>query len=101
MKQEIKYKNILATVSGIASLMAIIPLWPYDYYLLLRVLVFGTAIFIAYVLRNLEDKKWFYMMIVIAILFNPLAPVHLTRLIWLPINIITSIIFFKSIKISH
>ena len=89
--------RLIAFICGIASLLAILPL-PYGYYLSLRGLLFGSCILMGFVLKDIKNKNWLYVIISIAIIFNPLFPIHLTRLIWMPINLLTAGIFFKLSK---
>lgn len=92
--------RLIAFICGAASLLAILPL-PYSYYLSLRGLLFGGCILIGFLLKDIENKNWLYAIVGIAIIFNPLFPIHLTKLIWMPINLVTAIIFFKLSKIKH
>jgi len=67
--------------------------WPYGYFVLLRWVVTAGAII---VVINAFDKNIDWAKIVfifIAILFNPIAPVHLSREIWSHIDIVAGIIF--------
>ena len=73
-------------------LVAILPL-PYGYYVLLRFVVTGIAGFFAYEEYTAKHQGWMVTFGIIAVLFNPFIPIHLTRSIWLPINMIVSGIF--------
>jgi hypothetical protein len=67
--------------------------WPYGYYQLLRFVVCGIASFIAFVAYN-RQKKWaVWLFGFIGVLFNPLIPIHLSRELWQPIDVICGIIF--------
>jgi hypothetical protein len=94
----LKNKNI---VSGIAILMLllVIPsdLWPYSYYQVLRWVVTGTALFIAYIAYHLEKEVWIWIMAIVAILFNPITPIYFSKETWASIDLITSITFLISI----
>lgn len=68
--------------------LAIVPIWPYGFYTLLRLLVCGIAIFVAYQIRTDQILKTRTApLIIIAVLFNPLFPIYFIRLIWMPIDI--------------
>ena len=97
-KQTIKYKNI-ASVIAILMLLFAIPegLWPYGYYILLRWLVAGAAIFILWTAYNLEKQEWLWLMGGITILFNPIIPIHLDKGMWVVIDFIVAILFLVSI----
>ncbi len=73
--------------------------WPYGYYTLLRWITCIASILIAFQAfeKNINWAK--VVFIVIAILFNPLAPIYLSRSTWIPLDIITAILFIFSIRI--
>ena len=58
--------------------------WPYGYFMLLRVIVCLAASLIALdIYRRAGDfKLWCAVFVAIAVLFNPLLPVHLARAVW-------------------
>lgn len=69
----------------------------YDFYFLVRVSASLTAVGLA---ASVEYKPLLFLripLIGIAILYNPLIEIHLSRSIWLPINIFTIILFLASI----
>jgi len=72
---------------------------PYGYYTLLRWITCITSILV--VLQAFEKNiDWAKVVfIVIAILFNPLAPIHLSRSTWIPLDVITAILFIFAIRI--
>lgn len=96
-KEIINNKNIVSKVSAAMLLIAILPL-PYGYYMLLRWLVSLSAIFLAWVANELGKKYWLSLMAIIALLFNPLIPIHLSKGTWTVIDLIVAILFFLSIK---
>ena len=82
---------------------ALLP-WPYGYYNLLRFCVCGVAAFLAYQQWTHDNaaSKWVVVLVGIALLYNPLVPVHLTREIWTVLNIGTAIAFvshFRSLRV--
>ncbi|MGC8979744.1 DUF6804 family protein [Caldisericum sp.] len=94
----IKYKQITSIVAILILLLAIPSgVWSYGYYQILRWIVAGVALFIAYVAYRLEKQAWIWIMAVIAILFNPIAPIYLSKETWVTIDLIASIIFLISI----
>jgi len=74
-------------------LFAAIAEWPYGYYAMLRWITCISSILVVLQAfeRNIDWAKVFF--IVIAILFNPLAPIHLSREIWVPIDVIVGVLF--------
>ena len=91
-------KNSLALFLLIpAALLIIAPLisFPYGFYTLLRLIVSVTAGFIIYHSYKGAGgvNEISIIFAVILILYNPIAPVHLSREIWMPINFITAGIY--------
>jgi len=73
----------------------------YDYFTILRLVVCGVAAFAAYYAYSVVFEKqpngWMYAFICIAILFNPLAPIHLSRRTWKIIDVAVGITFLISL----
>ncbi len=65
--------------------------WPYGYYQLLRLVVCGAAAYGAYVFAE-TSKGRMWTLIGIAVMFNPLAPLRLSREDWQPIDFITAVV---------
>lgn len=91
----IKYFIIL----NIFMLLVAIAEWPYGYFTLLKWITCITSIFVTFQAfeKNIDWAK--VVFIVIAILFNPLAPIYLSRSTWIPLDIITAILFIFAIRI--
>jgi hypothetical protein len=67
--------------------------WPYGYYQLLRLVVCGVAVYIT-VLAHQWNRTWaIWMFGFIALLFNPIAVVHLDKDLWKAIDLVIAIIF--------
>jgi hypothetical protein len=63
---------------------------PYDFFVLLRVLVFLTCVILLAALWKAQlVSGWFCLVTGIALLYNPLLPIHLHRDTWSWINIVT------------
>ncbi len=71
---------------------------PYSYYMLLRIIVFGTAIYGIYISSKYVVRNWVWIFLIIAIIFNPISPIYMNREIWALIDISTSIVFFISLN---
>ena len=75
--------------------VAVLPL-PYAYYQLLRLVVCVCAAvvaFLEYKAAKGEATAFVVIFVVIAVVMNPFLPVHLTKAIWTPINIIFGLTF--------
>ena len=82
----------------IAAIMLVAALadWPYGYYQLLRFVTCGVAAYIAY-LAYQRQKMWAaWLFGLIAVLFNPLIPVHLNREAWAIIDCTCAMVFVSS-----
>lgn len=97
-KEIIKYKNIASVVAILILLLAIPEgIWPYGYYVFLRWVVTGVAIFILWIAYNLKRQGWLWLMITVAILFNPIIPIHLSKEMWVIIDFTIAVLFLVSI----
>jgi uncharacterized membrane protein YccC len=67
--------------------------WPYGYYQLLRFVVCGISVYVAFMAYNWHKIWATYLFGFFAVLFNPLIPVHLSRELWQPIDVICGILF--------
>ncbi len=80
------------------ALLIVAPLlsFPYGFYIFLRIIVTVTAAYIIFdTYKNFKGiNETIIIFSIIAILYNPIIPVYLSRSIWLPINFITAAIYF-------
>jgi len=83
---------IPAIIAAIILLFALAP-WPYGYYQLLRFVVCGAALYIAFMAYNWQKIWAAWLFGFIAVLFNPLIPIHLSREIWQTIDVVCGILF--------
>jgi hypothetical protein len=67
--------------------------WPYGYYQLLRFVVCGVSVYVAFMAYNWQKLWAMWPFGIVAILFNPLVPIHLSREIWQPIDLMTAVLF--------
>lgn len=98
-------KEIFIIPKTLAILMltvATFPL-PYDYYILLRWVVCGTSLYLAYYYHVCKKTNMVWIFGLMALFFNPLFPLHLLKSTWVIIDIIAAWIFFISlfIKVSN
>ena len=75
---------------------------PYGYYTLLRLVVTVCATVIAFdIYKRDAVSAWFCAFVGMALLFNPLIPVHLTRGIWAPIDLACAGVFLAHMHFSN
>jgi len=96
-KEIIKYKNIASVISVVFLLLAIPTFWSYGYYILLRWIITASALFLIWISYSLKNKSWLILMAIVALLFNPIAPIYLDKGNWVVIDFIVAVIFLASI----
>ena len=84
----------VVTIAAIAVAVGLLPL-PYGYYMLLRVFLCVLCVYFVSSVRGVRDgEKW--VLVGLAILFNPIAPVELgSRPMWSIIYVGTVVWFWK------
>ncbi|NWG25894.1 MAG: hypothetical protein HXY30_16015 [Pseudorhodoplanes sp.] len=68
---------------------------PYGYYTFARIVVCAAAALLAYCEFNAGGSRRLFaaVFVLIAVLFNPIVPVHLTRSIWFYLDLIAAAVF--------
>lgn len=84
-------------IAIVALIAAIPPIWPYGYFVLLRLGVTAVAIFAIVVLRG-SNPADLVGLAVVALVFNPLIPVHLPKLAWVPIDLGVAVYFWSVLR---
>ena len=69
----------------------------YDYYTLLRWVVCGVSAFAAYRAADARQTGWVWAFAIVALLFNPVIPVHLKRDTWAFIDFGVAIFLLVSV----
>lgn len=70
----------------------------YDYYTLLRCVGCGVAAFTAF--QAMQDKKgWLFVFVILAVILNPIAPLHLKRDTWAFVDATAAVLLLASIVI--
>lgn len=84
-------RNLLYVAIGLL-IVACFPL-PYGYYTFLRIAI--TIISVLFIINDSANGFSTQNIIwgVLAILYNPLIPIHLTKTIWIGLNIVTAVWF--------
>lgn len=87
--------NYKISVVMLAIFMLVLSIFslPYAYYQILRWFICLLAVYYAYVLYVRNNKPLFYIMIIVAILFNPIAKLYFDKIIWALLDIVTAAIF--------
>jgi hypothetical protein len=86
-------KNKYLLFPAAVSVLAILP-WPYEFYTLVRIVVCTFAAYLAYGEYKKSHLLW-SLFAAIALLFNPIVPIHLyVKDWWAIINFFTAVLFF-------
>lgn len=94
-----EYRVLFSKIAVIGLLIAVIPVWPYFFYQALKLVVFGSASFSAYLYHKEKNKKWMLIMIGIAIIFNPVNPLYFGHLLWSVADLLVALLMYKSPKL--
>jgi hypothetical protein len=89
----IKFTPIPAITAIVLLLLSFLSL-PYGYYVFLRLAVTAVAVYYAYYLYTKDRVQafWFWLLVVMAILFNPIAPIYLgDKSVWGVIDVAVAI----------
>jgi len=71
---------------------------PYAYFQVLRWVACGVCGYRAYLAFMLEKKAWMWGFVCSAVLFNPIAPIHLDRETWAVIDVVLAIALLVSLR---
>lgn len=78
--------------AAVMLLLALIPL-PYGFYHLVRLVVCIASGFLAWQLFQTKRHGWMIVMGILAILFNPISPIFLTREFWMLLDLVAANLF--------
>ncbi len=71
---------------------------PYSYYQILKWVISISSAYLANYYFKGNNEKYTWVFVVIAVLYNPIAPIHFVRSTWEIVNIITIGIYFYTSK---
>ena len=69
---------------------------PYDYFTFLRIIVCCVAGYCAVLASEQQKDPWIWILGGIAVLFNPIIPIHMSRETWRVIDIAVAIVLLVS-----
>ena len=85
---------IIARIIGIIVLLGALGNHPYSYYTLLRFVVCGVNAYGAYFAKEIDKIGWAWALGIIAVIFNPIFPIHLDRDTWVIIEVGVAVFMF-------
>ena len=89
--------KLLIYVSVAALVLALLPL-PYGYYMLLRIGMCGVLAYLASLSLHARLKGLTWVLGCAALVYNPIAPLHLGRDVWLIVNLLTIVLLLFTIS---
>lgn len=93
--------NLALYIVAIGVGVALLPL-PYGYYQIMRWVVAASCAWLAVSAHRAGHEGWVWCWAVIAGVYNPLLPVHASRVIWSVVNIVTiAVAVWYGIKVSE
>ena len=66
---------------------------PYSYYQVLRWLVCVASVYTAYQAYEMKQSNWTWVFAIIAVLFNPIAPITFARDTWQLLDVVAGALF--------
>ena len=85
--------HLIPCIVAAVALLAALGDWPYGYYQLLRFIVCGVSAYVAVIAYGWKRQWATWLFGAMAVLFNPLAPIHLSRDLWQPIDFACALLF--------
>lgn len=95
--ESVAVSRVPVVVSTVMLAFAAFGRWPYGFYTILRLVTCGTAIYLAWASKELNRKVWAWIMVAIALLFNPFIPIRLTRDVWMYLDMSAALVFGVSV----
>ena len=88
-------KNLVYIIGISISLIAVLP-FPIEFYTFVRISIFILAIIVLFDLLKSNNQFW-GLFACIAILYNPIIPIHLgAKGLWIIVNLITAGVFIAN-----
>ena len=82
---------------AIAVLLGATGTHPYAYYQILRWVVCAAAAYTAYLYLQAERTALFWLFAAMAVLFNPIAPIYMSRDTWQTYDLVAALVFAVSL----
>jgi uncharacterized membrane protein YccC len=93
--------HLIPALTAAALLVVALGHHPYGYYTFLRWAVCASALMVAWVAWQSSAQWATFPFVAIAFLFNPLAPVYMTRAHWRPVDIACAVAFVCSLAVKR
>ena len=90
--------RLAASAAALLLALSLLPIWPSGYYLLLTYIVGITAVLMVVRAQEIHSQPWMMAWIVIAILYNPIAPLRLPPSLYQLMNLICAVLFLICVR---
>ena len=91
----------LARLGAAALLLVAVGRNPYDFYTIMRWVVCGVCAYGAFVEFGRSRTTWAWVFVIMAVAFNPIVQVRLSRETWAPIDVVAAGILVASVVASR
>jgi hypothetical protein len=91
--------NWLRILAAIMLACSILPIPYFAYYQLMNWVVVAAAIVVAWTAYQTKKEWAMWLFILIAIIFNPIAPLHLRTDIWQILDLVAALLFILSVPL--
>ena len=91
----------LARLGAAVLLLVAVSRNAYDFYTIMRWIVCGVSAYGAFVEFERKRTTWAWTFVIMAVAFNPIAPVRLSRETWAPIDVLAAGILVASVVASR
>jgi len=71
----------------VALIGALLPMWPYQYYIVLRVVISVGAVYLVYLYRAKLKVPHFIFLVILALTYNPIVLVRLDEWTWTAVDV--------------
>jgi len=90
---------IIAKLIAAVLLFAALGRHPYNYYTILRWVACGVSAFTAFQAAETKKFGWLAVFVIVAIVLNPITPIHLKRDTWALVDIAAAVLLLLSIAV--
>ena len=92
---------VLARVGAAVLVLFALGRNPYDFYTIMRWIVCGVSAYGAYTKFERNPPAWAWTFVIMAVAFNPIVPLRLSRETWAPIDVVAASILIASVVVGR
>lgn len=90
--------TVVVVLAAAWALMGAMGKHPYSYFSVLRWLACSAAVLLVW-RGAVQGVRWAWALVPLAILFNPIAPIHLSRETWQPLDIAAAVVMALALTV--